>query len=68
MAGASPYVVRLDPDTARELAASGATLLFLDVPAGTHIGIDHQVRMELASLIAAATAASHLYIRCHVWH
>jgi hypothetical protein len=46
MAGAAPYQLRLDPDTARELASQGAALLCLDVPAGTHIGIDHQVGEE----------------------
>ena len=39
----APYTVHLDPDTAKELARKGATLLILDVPEATAIGLDHQV-------------------------
>jgi len=35
--------LQLDPDKARELAESGASILLLDVPAGTRVGLDHQV-------------------------
>lgn len=42
MASGAPYSVHLDPDVAHELASKGAALLLLDVPPGTHIGIDHQ--------------------------
>ncbi|GFH24152.1 uncharacterized protein HaLaN_21887 [Haematococcus lacustris] len=38
----APYSLRLDPETARELATVGAALLLLDVPVGTLIGIDQQ--------------------------
>jgi hypothetical protein len=41
--GGSPSL-HLDPDTARELVAKGATIILLDVPEGTVIGIDHQAR------------------------
>ena len=40
---AAPYSVSLDPERARQLAASGAALLLLDVPQGTLLGIDQQV-------------------------
>ena len=40
----SPYTVHIDPDKARELAESGAILLLLDVPHGTVVGIDQQVK------------------------
>lgn len=39
---AAPYQVRLDPENARELATRGATIVLLDVPEGTAVGIDHQ--------------------------
>ena len=42
--GSAPYSVPIGPDRARELAQGGATLLLLDVPAGTVVGIDQQVR------------------------
>lgn len=35
------YQVHVNPDTARTLVENGATLVFLDVPAGTVLGIDH---------------------------
>lgn len=38
------YTVDLDPDTARNLAQQGATVLLLDVPEGTVVGVDQQVR------------------------
>ena len=41
----SPYTVHIDPDKARELAESGAILLLLDVPHGTVVGIDQQVKI-----------------------
>jgi len=41
--GAVPYAMEMDPDKARELAQRGGALLLLDVPAGTAIGIDHQM-------------------------
>ena len=37
-----PYSVSLAPDQARALATSGVSLLLLDVPAGTIVGIDHR--------------------------
>eukprot|EP00891_Asterochloris_glomerata_P008767 jgi/Astpho2/8767/e_gw1.00128.29.1_t len=36
------YTVRLDQNKAKELARTGASLLLLNVPEGTRIGIDHQ--------------------------
>ena len=42
-----PYKVKLDATTARELAIKGATLVLLDVPEGTVIGMDQQVRVLL---------------------
>lgn len=38
-----PYEVNLSPDQARELVQSGGTLLLLDVPPGTAVGLDQQV-------------------------
>jgi hypothetical protein len=41
----APYVVSLpDAETGRALFREGATLLFLNVPPGTLVGIDGQVR------------------------
>lgn len=40
-----PYTVQLDPDTARTLTSNGATILLLDVPEATPIGLDQQVRV-----------------------
>lgn len=37
-----PYSVSLSPDDARASATSGASLLLLDVPPGTIVGIDHR--------------------------
>lgn len=37
------YSVQLDPDSARTLATNGATILLLDVPEATPIGLDQQV-------------------------
>ena len=37
-----PYSVSLSPDDARAAATSGASLLLLDVPPGTIVGIDHR--------------------------
>eukprot|EP00775_Hariotina_reticulata_P011434 gene11434-11580_t len=38
-----PYSVHLSPETARNFATNGATILLLDVPLGTPIGLDQQV-------------------------
>ena len=40
------YMVHLDQDKAKELARTGASLLLLNVPEGTRIGIDHQVGFD----------------------
>jgi hypothetical protein len=42
-----PYTLKVDNNTARELATKGATLVLLDVPEGTVIGMDQQVRLPL---------------------
>lgn len=39
---AQPYTLKVDNNTARELATKGATLVLLDVPEGTVIGMDQQ--------------------------
>ena len=39
-----PYKVHIDPQRATELAQSRAIILLLDVPNGTVVGIDQQVR------------------------
>jgi hypothetical protein len=39
----APYSVQLDPESARRLATNGATILLLDVPEATPIGLDQQV-------------------------
>jgi len=57
----SPYSVSIDdPETARSLFREGATLLFLNVPLGTLIGLDGQVRVSLffADVYGRASAAS----------
>eukprot|EP00898_Chlorokybus_atmophyticus_P008297 jgi/Chlat1/8469/Chrsp80S07878 len=38
----APYRVELSPEKARALAEQGGTLLLLDVPAGTQLGLDQQ--------------------------
>lgn len=45
--------MQIDPDKARELAQRGATVLLLDVPAGTRVGLDHQVRQPTRVRMAA---------------
>ncbi|KAI3424879.1 hypothetical protein D9Q98_008263 [Chlorella vulgaris] len=40
--GAAPYTVKLDADSARELAQRGGTILLLDVPENTAVGVDQQ--------------------------
>lgn len=40
----TPYSVNVSPAKAKELAESGGALLLLDVPAGTIVGIDQQVK------------------------
>ena len=42
-----PYTVHVDPDKAVELAELGAIILLLDVPHGTVVGIDQQVKSLL---------------------
>lgn len=39
--------MQIDPDKALKLAQRDASILLLDVPAGTRVGLDHQVRMYL---------------------
>jgi hypothetical protein len=65
--GSAPYTVRLDAESARELAQRGGTILLLDVPENTAIGVDHQVNVVqraalpqrvICFLLAAATAAA----------
>lgn len=40
-----PYSVLLDPQQAQQLAQEGAALLFLGIPAGSLVGIDHRVTL-----------------------
>jgi hypothetical protein len=40
----APYTVKLDAESARELAQRGGTILLLDVPENTAVGVDQQVR------------------------
>ncbi|KAL4437251.1 hypothetical protein ABPG75_004390 [Micractinium tetrahymenae] len=42
MASSAPYTVRLDADSAWELAQRGGTILLLDVPEGAAVGVDQQ--------------------------
>ena len=44
------YSVQIDQDLAKRLTRDGATLLLLDVPAGTVIGIDQQVNLLIRTL------------------
>ncbi|KAL6778637.1 hypothetical protein ACKKBF_B15545 [Auxenochlorella protothecoides x Auxenochlorella symbiontica] len=39
----APYRINMDNVAARDLLKKGATILLLDVPPGTAVGIDHQV-------------------------
>lgn len=43
MPPSGPYTVRLDADSARELARRGGAILLLDVPEGAAVGVDQQV-------------------------
>ncbi|KAL4439432.1 hypothetical protein ABPG77_008761 [Micractinium sp. CCAP 211/92] len=42
MSSSGPYTVRLDAESARELAQRGGTVLLLDVPEGSAVGVDQQ--------------------------
>ena len=42
MSGDGLYQVNLDPEQAKHLAQQGATLLLLNVPQGTVLGVDQQ--------------------------
>ena len=42
MSGDGLYQVNMDPEQAKQLAQQGATLLLLDVPQGTALGVDQQ--------------------------
>lgn len=58
-----PYQVKLDPEHARELASRGATLVLLDVPEGTAVGVDHHVRLIiLALLISSSLSTDHTHL------
>lgn len=57
MANAAPYSVNISPDQAKELAEIGGSLLLLDVPEGTVVGIDQQVR----KLFISARNHKHLH-------
>lgn len=46
---AAPYSVQMDAQAAQSLAEAGAALLLLDVPQGSFMGIDHQVRTYLST-------------------
>lgn len=52
--GGAPYTVRLDAESARELAQRGGTILLLGVPEGAAVGMDQQVgqRWRTSSLSA----------------
>lgn len=54
----APYVVSLEDDAALQLTQHGAAVLLLDVPEGTIIGIDQQVREELPLLLQYPVLAS----------
>ncbi|RMZ57593.1 hypothetical protein APUTEX25_001793 [Auxenochlorella protothecoides] len=47
----APYRINMDNVAARDLLKKGATILLLDVPPGTAVGIDHQVRALHESLL-----------------
>ena len=49
--------MQLDPDKARELAECGASILLLDVPAGTRVGLDHQVCIDGSVTVPPLSAA-----------
>ena len=53
-----PYTVRLDADSARELAQRGGTILLLDVPENTAVGVDQQVGARAAGCRLQFTAAA----------
>lgn len=55
-----PYSVQLDPESARRLATNGATILLLDVPEATPIGLDQQVGKTVTTLIPILLCAQAL--------
>ena len=46
---AAPYTMKLDAESARELAQRGGTILLLDVPENTAVGVDQQVHRAWGS-------------------
>jgi hypothetical protein len=52
---AQPYTLKVDNNTARELATKGASLVLLDVPEATVIGIDQQVIFRLLIQLCSST-------------
>lgn len=64
----APYSVQLDPDSARNLAAHGASILLLDVPLGAPIGMDQQVSdehhraVQITGLVTACFGNTKFYL------
>lgn len=46
---ATPYTVKLDAESARELAQRGGTIVLLGVPENTAVGVDQQVGPRLSA-------------------
>jgi hypothetical protein len=47
----APYTIKLDQESARELALRGAALLFLDMPEGCALGMDQQASTSPGSFV-----------------
>jgi AAR2 protein len=52
--------MQMSPDKARELAQRGASILLLDLPEGTRVGLDHQVEAAPGRLCVARMRCAHL--------
>ena len=62
--GSAPYTVRLDAESARELAQRGGTILLLDVPEHTAIGIDQQARAGACAGCVCSCTCCHNCALC----
>lgn len=62
MAAELPYTVHLDPDSARNLATHGASILLLGVPLGTPIGLDQQVSTPQLRIVNCTSYTVHVVL------
>lgn len=59
---APPYSVNIDQDLAKQFVEHGATLLLLDVPQGTHIGLDQQARSAMHAPTRTTTPSKQRFV------